>query len=274
MRVPTLLASAAAVLLSGCLASKGDIRLLQDDLSSTRAQTTKQAEAQERARARDDSLARVQLVSANRTLAVLTDSLRGLSVRFMDYQAASIEAQRNLASQITMLENRVGMSQRQIQDLAAQRDAQSSSVPAPGGSAARNDTSQAAEIPGPAQLFKQGRDLYNNGSFSTARSAFGLILTTYPNYSDLPNAAVMIGVCYEAEGNTAAADSVYQSVITQYPKSQYAPMALYKFGGSQESQKHYDAARAAWQRVLKDYPNSTEAQLVPDRLKALPGKSP
>ena len=274
MRVHTLLASAAAVLLSGCLASKGDIRLLQDDLSSTRAQTARQAEAQERARARDDSLARVQLASANGTLAVLTDSLRGLSARFMDYQAASLEAQRSLSFQITTLENRVGMSQRQIQDLAAQRESPPQPVAASAGSKGVRDTTQADAIPGPAVLFQQARGLYENGSYATARQEFALILTTYPNYSDLPNAAVMIGVCYETEGNSAAADSVYQSVVTQYPKSPYAAMALYKYGGSQESQKHYGAARAAWQRVLKDYPTSTEAQLVPDRLKALPGKSP
>jgi TolA-binding protein len=270
MRISTLLAPAAGVLLSGCLASKGDIRLLQDDLSSTRAQQAQQATAQERARARDDSLARVRLDSAIRALGMINDSLHALSERFVNYQATSNEARRDLAMQLTTLQNRVGISQRQIQDLAAQRDAQAMAG-SPAGSTSTPADSGKPALPGPAQLFKQGRDLYNNGSYSTARQAFSLILSTYPSYADLPNAAVMIGVCFEAEGNPSAADSVYQSVVKQYPQSPYVATALYKSGALAAQQGKYDAARADWQRVLKEYPASTEAQLVPDRLKALPG---
>lgn len=268
MRRLTLLAP-AALLLTGCLASKGDIRLLQDDLTSTRAQQAQQALAQEQARARDDSLARVRLDSAIRALAAINDSLRALSRRVTDGQANSAESMRELGMQLTTLQNRVGMSQRQIQDIAAQREA----PPQP---AARPDSaapdSMAPALPGPAQLFKLGRDQYANGAYATARTLFTQILTQYPSYGDVANAAVNVGICFEAENNPAAADSVYQAVVAQYPKSPYAPMALYKYGNSQLQQGKVEAARAAWERVLHDYPTSDEAQLVPDRLKALPGK--
>jgi TolA-binding protein len=257
------------VLLGGCFASKADIRLLQDDIATSRAQQAQRAVDQERARARGDSLARVQADSAIRVLGTIQDSLRALSRRFLDYQAGAVEDRRQLAMQITTLQNRVGISQRQIQNIAAQRE--TSPPPVAAGSTSTAADSGAPALPGPARLFQMGRDLYNQRAYATARMTFRQILTSYPDSPDLANVAVMIGVCYEAEANLPAADSVYQSVVREFPASPSAATALYKSGSVQAQQKQYAAARAAWERVLKDYPTSTEAQLVPDRLKALPG---
>ena len=277
MRTRSFLAPVLALTAAGCLASKGDIRLLQDDLTSLRAQQTQQAQAQERARAREDSLARVRLDSALRAIAVINDSLRELSARFMDYQAKTSQSLYALDQQSTTLLNRSGMSQRQIQDLAAQVEARSSATTTPAGgggatSSAGTPDTAASEAPGPARLFQLARDQYNNGAYSTARIAFQQILKTYPNYVDVSRVALSIGSCYEGEKNQAAADSVYLAVVKQYPQSPDAPTALFKYGASQLSQNNVETARTVWERVLKEYPASDAAKLAKDRLKTLPSR--
>lgn len=268
MQMRSFLAPVLALTAAGCLASKGDIRLLQDDLSSMRAQNAQQAQAQERARARSDSAARVRLDSVTRGLATINDSLRVLSAHFMTYQANASQSLYALGQQIVTLQNRAGISQRQIQDLAAQMDTRP--TPASGDSA--KPDSGASQAPGPARLYQLARDQYNNGAFSTARLAFQQILTTYPNYSNASLVALSIGSCYEGENNRAAADSVYLSVVKQYPQSPDAPTALFKYGASQLAQGNPAAARTAWERVVKEYPTSDAATLANDRLKTLPSR--
>ena len=274
MQMRSFLAPVLALSAAGCLASKGDIRLLQDDLTSMRAQSAQQAQAQERARAHDDSLARVRLDSVARAVATINDSLRVLSAHFMDYQANASQSLYALGQQIVTLQSRAGMSQRQIQDLAAQMDTRGGGgggAVGTGGDSARTD-SGASQAPGPARLYQLARDQYNNGAFSTARLAFEQILTTYPNYANASLVALSIGSCYEGENNRAAADSVYLAVVKQYPKSPDAPTALFKYGASQLAQGNAAAARTAWQRVVKEYPNSDAATLASDRLKTLPSR--
>ncbi|HEX8723995.1 MAG TPA: tetratricopeptide repeat protein [Gemmatimonadaceae bacterium] len=268
MQMRSLLAPVLALGAAGCLASKGDIRLLQDDLTSMRAQTAQQAQAQERARARNDSLARIRLDSVARAVGAIHDSLRVLSAHFMAYQANSAQSLYALGQQIVTLQNRAGISQRQIQDLAAQLDTR---VARTSGDSTGSDTA-ASQTPGPDRLYQLARDQYNNGAFSTARIAFQQILQTYPKYANASLVALSIGSCYEGENNRAAADSVYLSVVKQYPQSADAPTALFKYGASQMAQGNPAAARTAWQRVVKEYPNSDAATLAIDRLKTLPSR--
>lgn len=268
MRIRALLAPLACTLTAGCLATKGDIRLVQDDLSSMRAQSAQQAQMQEKARLRADSIERVRVDSAIAALTVLNDSLHVLSARFMAYQANANESMREVGLQLTALQNRVGVSQQQIQALVAQQESQ----PAVGADTTGHAAAAPQGLPGPATMYQLGLQQYENGGYDAALSAFRQLLHTYPAYSNAPHVVLAIGECYDALQQSAAADSVYQVVIAQYPKSPDAPTALFKYGASQAAQGKVDAARKAWERVLHDYPTSDEAKLVPDRLKALPGK--
>ena len=269
MRARAVLAPAAALLLSGCLASKGDIRLLQDDLTSMRAQQAQQSQAQEQARVRDDSLTRVRLDSAIAGLAVLHDSIRVLSARFADYQASASQALYQVGQQLITLQNRAGISQRQIQDLAAQLDTQHARLTGDSTGAAP-DTSAASQVPGPAKLFTLGRDQFNNRAYGAARLAFRTLLDKYPNYLDASATANYIALTYDREGNGAVADSAYQAVVAAYPTSPEAATALYKHALWLLKNGNTADARAALQRVVRDYPTSDASKLASDRLKALP----
>lgn len=268
MRPRLLLVPIMLLLTSGCLASKGDIRLLQDDLTTMQAQRAQQARAQEQARARDDSLVRVRLDSAIVALAAIHDSLRSLSGRVANYQANASQAMYEVGQQLITLQNRAGLSQRQIQDLAAQFDTQRPRIS--GGSAPAKDTSAAAQAPGPAQLLVLGRNQFNNGAYGTARTAFQTLLQQYPDYPGASTTANYVALTYEREGNDAAADSVYQSVVRKYPQSDEAATALYKHALWLLKSGKAAEARAALQQVVHDYPASDAAKLAADKLTKLP----
>lgn len=272
MRARLLLAPVALLATSGCLASKGDIRLLQDDLTSMRAEQAQQARAQEQARARADSIARVRLDSAITGLAVLRDSIATLSQRFAGYQANSSQAMYDMGQQLITLQNRAGLSQRQIQDLMAQLETQhdqmaTGGAPPAGGA---SDSAAAPAGPGPAQLFTLGRDQFNNGAYATARQAFDSLLVHFPNYLGAATAENYIGQTYEREGKTAAADSVYQLVVRKYPQSPDAPTALYKHALLLLKNGQPADARTALERIVREYPNSDVATLAADQLRKLP----
>ncbi len=271
MRIRALLAPLACTLTAGCLATKGDIRLVQDDIASMRAQSSQQVRAQAEARARADSVTRVRVDSAIHALTVLNDSLQALSGRFMTYQANASESMREVGLQLTALQNRVGVSQQQIQALVAQQESQPT-VGADSTGQGQGKPGAPPGLPGPASMYQLGRQQYENGGYNAALSAFQELLHTYPAYSNASQVVLAMGECYDALNQPAVADSTYQVVFTQYPKSPDAPTALFKYGASQAKQGNVVAARKAWERVLHDYPTSDEAQLVPSRLKALPGK--
>ncbi len=269
MRARAVLAPAAALLLSGCLASKGDIRLLQDDMASLGAQQAQQAQAQAKARARSDSILRLRLDSAIVSLTVINDSVRAIGQRTMTFQANTSQALYDVGQQLITLQNRAGISQRQIQDLAAQLEAQHERMSpdsTPGGGAAKPQ----AQGPGPARLFAMGRDQYDNGAYGTARMAFTQMLEQYPDSIRAPQAMNYIAQTYEGESNAAAADSVYQALVAKFPQSPQAPSALYKHGLWLITQHQTADARKVLQRVVSVYPNSDAAPLATDRLRTLP----
>ncbi|MDE3126954.1 MAG: tetratricopeptide repeat protein [Gemmatimonadota bacterium] len=270
MRARLLLAPAALLLTSGCLASKGDIRLLQDDLTSMRADQAQQARAQEQARALADAATRQRLDSALASLGVLRDSVRILSGRIATYQANSSQSMYELGQQLVTLLNRAGMSQQQIQALMAQLEAQQQAAPAAPPAAGRRDSTAPPAGPGPAQLFMIGRDQYNLGAYSTARMAFDSLLAKYPTYLGAASAQNYIALSYEGEGKNAEADSVYQSVVRQYPQSSEAPTALYKHALYLIKTGKTADARAALTRIVRDYATSDVGKLAADQLRKLP----
>lgn len=271
MRARLLLAPVALLLTTGCLASKGDIRLLQDDLTSMQADQAQQARAQEQARARADSATRQRLDSALAALGLLRDSVRTLSNRFAAYQANASQSMYEMGQQLVTLLNRAGMSQQQIQALMAQLEAQQQPQPAapPPAGAGRPDTA-APSGPGPAQLFMMGRNQYNLGAYPTARMAFDSLLVKYPNYLGASSAANYIALTYEAEGKDSTADSVYQAVVQKYPHSAEAPTALYKHALFLIKTGKTADARAVLTRIVRDYASSDVAALAADKLRGLP----
>jgi tol-pal system protein YbgF len=247
----------AALAMSGCLASKGDVMLLQNDLRVMRDAQV-QMDAAQRAKI-DQLLAQIQRNN---------DSVRAVSARIARFQGDVQTAHYDMGRQILTLQELTGQSQRRISELRASLEERNQSAgaaaPAPG------DSGKAQQAgPGPGQLFQSSLDQLRRGSTAVARSGFEELLRTYPATEDAPEAMVYIAETYSAERNQAAADSVYGLVVQKYPASPKAATALYKQALSLRAAGKTTVARAAFNRILKDYPRSDEAQLAQEQLRTL-----
>jgi tol-pal system protein YbgF len=252
------LASATVVLAlstTACMASKGDIRVLQDELRSLRSSI-----------AQTDTARRAQADTAMMLIARANDSLRLLSTRFAAFQANVTGGMYDMNRQLLQIQELSGQSQRRLQELRASMESRAESMSATPATATP-DTTKAPTGPGPAQLFQIAFDQMQRGSFGVARSGFQELLQKYPTFEEAPSAQLYIGQSFAEEKNTAAADSVYQLVAGKYPQSKAAPTALYKFALSLIAQKKTAPAKTALNRIVKDYPNSDEASLARDLLR-------
>ncbi len=243
-------------LLNGCLASKGDVALLQSDVRSLRDLSV-----------RADSLRMAQIDEVLAQVARANDSVRAVSGRLTKMQGDVASDHYEMGRQILQIQELSGQSQRRLQELRASLEERSQE---PASAAVQGDSSRPAPAgPGPAQLFQSSRDQLRRGSFATARGGFEELLRVYPSSEDAPQAMVYIGETYAAERNQVAADSVYGLVVQRYPRAPAAATALYKRALSMKAGGRTVPARAAFERVVRDFPSSDEAMLAREQLKTL-----
>jgi tol-pal system protein YbgF len=248
-----LLAPVAAFAATGCLASKSDIMLLQDEIRTMRA-----------TQARADTARKAQLDSTLRALNRTNDSLRAFGQRLGAFQATVGGELFEMGKQLITIQELAGMSSKRIMELRSTMEERAQAMTS-------TDTTGGTtpSAPGPAQLFQLSFDQLRRGSFGTARAGFEELLRRYPNFEEASAAQLYIAQSYAEERRTAEADSAYGVVVTKYPRSKDAPTALYKYGLSQLGQGKTAAARTALQRVVREFPSSTEAELARDRLRQI-----
>ena len=244
------LAPVAAFAVTGCLASKTDILVLQDEIRTLRAM-----------QAREDTARRSQVDSAIALAHRTNDSLRVLSQRLGSFQANVSGELFEMGKQLITIQELTGQSTRRITEMRSAFEERSQSMTAP--------TDSTPAQPGPAQLFTLSFEQLRNRSYATARAGFDELLRRYPEFEEASKAQLYVAQSYAEENKTSEADSVYSLVVRQYPKSPDAATALYKYGLSQLSQGKTAGARTALQRVVRDFPNSTEAELAADRLRTM-----
>jgi len=253
------LLSLAVLSAGGCVASKGDIRVLQDEMRSLRTSI-----------AHSDTLQRMKTDSAMMLVAKVNDSLRALSTRVNNFQGSVSGELFEIGRQLLTIQELTGQSQRRLQELRAeweQTRGQANAAPAP--ATAPGDTAHsgpAQQGPGPYQLYMLALGQLRQGSYGAARQGFLDLLQQYPTFEDAPAALTYIGESFARERNEAAADSVYQLVVTKYPQSAQAPNALYKRALLLKGAGKEQEARALLQRIVKEYPRSDEASLAGDLL--------
>jgi tol-pal system protein YbgF len=263
--------SLGTLVLSGCFATRNDVRVLQQDIRTSRAEALRA----DSARARQiDALALI--------LASLGDSVKNLHVNVARVQGDMRGEFRQVNQQLLQIQELTGQSQRRLADLRAEmelRNQQLMTMPVappdtttrpPGtpGAAAAPAPGPVTAAPGPAQLLSLGRQQYAQRSYGTARAAFEELLRNYPESDLAPEAQLYVGECWAAEGNAPAADAAYNAVVARFPQSPRAPNALYKLALSQARQGKRAEARAFMERVTREYPQSDEAELADAWLKS------
>jgi tol-pal system protein YbgF len=239
MRV--MLACALVAGTTGCLATRQDVQVLQDDLRLIRAEA-----------ARDDSLRARQIQH-------LTDSISQLNGRMVRFRAETQGRFQTVEEQVLRALEIAGQSHSRVQEMRATLE---TARPAPG------DTAAAAGAPGPNQLYQLGRDQFMRGSHSAARMAFEELLNNFPDADVAADAQFHVGETFAAEGNAASADSVYALVVSKFPRSDRTATALYKRGVIAQQAGRAADSRRYFNEVVNRFPRSDEATLARDRLRS------
>ena len=269
------LAPLTFVAVSGaCFATRNDVRILQEDIHSMRAQQLRADSA--RAKQMADMTA---ALAAN--IGVVKDSVRDLGLRLTTFQGATRQELYSIGQQLLMIGESMGQSQAQLRNFRAdieERNRQTletalRSVPPPVVAAADSTkpatTAAPTTVPlteGPNTLYQIGRDQMDQNSWSAARDAFTQLLSAHPTSDLAPRAQLHIGESFDAEGNRTQGDSVFRLVVSKYPNAPAAPTALYKLGRSLKAQRKNAEARQAMQQVVTKYPRSDEATLATEWL--------
>lgn len=246
-----ILAPVATIAVTGCLASKSDIVLLQDEIRTLRAM-----------QARSDTSRRAVADSINALVVRTNDSLRALSQRFGAFQANVGGELFEIGRQLITIQELTGLSSKSIMQVRSSLEERAQSM-------VGADSTAAPPAPGPAQLFTASFDQWRRGSLGAARAGFDELLRRYPDFEQASAAQLNVGMTYEGEKKYAEADSVYGMVVVKYPRSNEAPTALYKYGLLRLQQGKPADAREALQKLIREYPRSTEAELAADRLKTI-----
>jgi len=278
LRMLARLAPVAFLATGACVATRNDVRILQQDLSVMRTEAAQRDSA--RARRLDELLA---------VLARSNDSLAMVSQRIMRFQGEALGDTKKIQEMLIQVQELTGQSQRVIRELRADleqraEDAANAPPPAattpgatPPGAAtppAAGDSTASTRPPvgpGPTQLYEQATAQLRRGSTGAARDAFAELLTRYPQSDLAADAQYYVAETFAAERRTAEADSTYRVVATRWPNAPRTASALYKLGLSLERQGRRAEARAALDDVVKRFPRSDEAQLARERLQELRG---
>jgi tol-pal system protein YbgF len=271
------LAPVALLATGACFATQSDVRVLQTDVQTLRAE-----------RARQDSLMIHTLEELMVSLKTQNDSLRALSNRLTQSHGDVRGELFQINQQLLQVQELTGQSQRRLQELrssieARQQEAAAQMQQAPAATppaGAQRDTGArpaaqpaapgpAAGAPGPNQLFQSSLEQLRRGSPTSARRGFEELLRLYPTSDVVGETYFYLGEAHALEGNTAAADSTYAVVVTRFAESPRAPTALYKRALLLQERGNIAMARTALNDLIRRYPRSDEAQLARDRLRSM-----
>jgi TolA-binding protein len=254
------LAPLAAVCAAGCFATRNDVRIVQADVARLQGTIDRmivaQAQAQQAALARADSLRADDARRQALALEALADSLRALSAQVGRNFATGSDEIGQIARQVATIQQLIGANARQMRDVAAGIERRSQAAAAAGAGTA--DSVAAATTPGPQQLYTLGLEKVRTLAYGAGRAYFEEILATYPDSPQAVDAQWGIADAYLREGLDPQADSVFQIVVTKYPKSFRAANALYKRAQLLVKRGQPRAACDLLAQLKRDHPRAAE----------------
>ncbi len=243
---------ALPLILAGCIASKSDVTVLQQDIMLVRSEA-----------AQSDSARRQDIQRVMRSMQSLTDSVSAVATRLTRLRVDVQGRFSAIEEDTRRLQELAGQSQSRMQELRAAVESRTAAqAPAPSAGAP-------PVVPGPNQLYQLGRDQLLRGSTAAARTAFEDLLARYPESDVAAEAQFYIGETHAAEGNVQQADQAYARVATAYPQSPRAATATYKRAVAAEGARRTREARQLYNEVISKFPRSDEAALARDRLRDL-----
>ncbi len=270
LAVPVLLLSS-----TGCFATRGDVRILQQDINTVRTESQRSAQAQAQA-----------LAETARILKQVSDSLTHISSRQLAFEGDTRGELRRVNEQLLRVQELLGQSANILRSFRADIESSgriitqppATDLPPASGGVTQSPVSPPAAgavtpnpgLPGPSQLYQDGMDHFRRSSYASARIAFSDLLLNYPSVDVAPEAQYWIAEAFAAEKNLVAAETAYAAVVSKYPESVRAPDAMYKRALMLLEQGNTAAAKPLLQQLIQRYPRSNAADFAKERLAAIP----
>jgi tol-pal system protein YbgF len=239
-----LLAPIACVILSGCVATKSDVRLLRSDIAALQT--------------RQDSLYRESLGQ----MSAQADSVRMLSETLRLVRGQLSNQIRQLSDMLVTVQELMGTNAQTVRQLREQLERQQAAPPPQTAPSQPNG-------PDAETLYSLGRTKLEERSAAAARAAFQNFLEQYPQHERAPDAQIAIGESYVMDDDLEEAVAAFEKVSSAYPTSARAPESLYRAGQISEQRKRTSDARRFYNLVVTRYADSPSARLARQRLTAL-----
>ncbi len=279
-RLVRLIPLAALTAVSGCFATRNDVRIVQGDVVALRTELL-----------RKDAEQNATLAKAMAMLAAATDSLARISTRTIGIQGDVRGEMRSVKEMLLQVQTLLGQSQANINRIRAELEARAQApvvpppapvatptgAPLPGGAPpsgppvgqppVRVDSTPRSG--GPSQLYQQGMDAIRRGAPQSARTAFQELLSNFPTSDLAPDAQFQIGQSLFVEKNYGGADAAFGAVVAKYADAPKAPLALYRRATIAKLQGNMPEAKKLLQEVISRFPKSDEAELAADELKLI-----
>lgn len=237
---------ACIILMTGCVATKSDVRLLRSDIQALQT--------------RQDSLYRESLGQ----MSAQADSVRMLSETLRTARGQLSNQIRQLQDMLITVQELMGTNAQTVRQLRDQLERQQTAAVAAQPSTAQPGSSADAEA-----LYAAGRAKLADKSPAAARAAFEQILEQYPQHERAADAQFGLGEALLLDDDSAGAVSQFERVSSAYPTSPRAPEALYRAGQVSEQRTRRTEARRFYNLIVTRYGGTPSARLAQQRLTAL-----
>jgi tol-pal system protein YbgF len=121
--------------------------------------------------------------------------------------------------------------------------------------------------PNPEEIYKQGFDAFQKGSYDNAVALFGQFVKENPDSPLAPNAYYWMGESYMSGKNYEKAIVQFQDVIDKFPKSDKAGKAMLRQADAFSALGDKKSSTTLLKRVVELFPKSEEARLAERRLR-------
>lgn len=221
------------------------------------------------------------------------DSLRSVSEELFDFRGDVNQRLQSVQEQQLRVGELVGQSQRSLQDLqgevnaqrlamererAARLAAEANSAQEEGDPDAPDDPSPGEEAtpsdpdaPDPAEeLYAAAASTLDRGNFATAQRGFEQFVTEHPNHELAPLAHLHLGELASNEDQLQEAIDHYLKVLELFPAADAVPDALYRIGVLHLELENCDEATQYLSRVVNSYGEHRLASRAEERLGECP----
>ncbi|MGH7471134.1 MAG: tetratricopeptide repeat protein [Longimicrobiales bacterium] len=244
---PFFLLAPLVVTLAGCVATKGDVRTLQDELADLRT--------------RQDSLVR----AAARQNRVLADSLQANTELLRTMRGQLVNQISQVQELLLTVQQLLGQNEQRLAQMRDQMEQQRQAAAQPPPSTPGRATGQSNFD----EMVAAGMSVVKS-SPASARAAFQRILSEHPQHERLPMVQFYIAETYYEEGNFEQAYREFDLVAESWPNHERARAALYRAGVIAEERKNTQKAREYYTKVSTNYRDTDEARQATQALRRLP----